>query len=95
MLTCPDFRAFSSILMRLADPSSPVGVPEVLGPAPTLAGLPMEAEEGDRELVGVLLLFCKKLLKKIWSKIENLGYTYSVNWAVPGVRDVARLRPNV
>lgn len=45
--------------MRLADPSSPVGVPEVLGPAPTLAGLPMEAEEGDRELVGVLLLFGK------------------------------------
>ena len=50
--------------MRLAwdsfiELSSPVGVPEALlwGPAPAEAGRPIEAEEGDRELVGVRLLF--------------------------------------
>ena len=57
-LTCPDadLRAFSSILMRLEALSS--GEPETggRGPAPADAGLPIEAEEGDRELVGVRLL---------------------------------------
>lgn len=56
VLTWPDLRAFSSILMRLELRSSWSGVPLVLGgPAPTEAGLPMEAEDGDRELVGVRL----------------------------------------
>ena len=44
--------------MRLAADSEsrlPVGVP-ALGPAPAEAGLPIEADEGDRELVGVRLL---------------------------------------
>ena len=42
--------------MRLEALSS--GEPETggLGPAPADAGLPIEAEEGDRELVGVRLL---------------------------------------
>ena len=55
-LTCPDLREFSSIFMRLAEFSS--GVPAVggRGPAPTEAGRPIEAEDGDRELVGVRLL---------------------------------------
>lgn len=61
-LTCPDadLRAFSSILMRLEALSS--GEPETggRGPAPADAGLPIEAEEGDRELVGVRLLQKKK-----------------------------------
>lgn len=45
--------------MRLAEFSS--GVPTVggRGPAPTEAGLPIEAEDGDRELVGVRLLVGK------------------------------------
>lgn len=56
LLTWPDFLAFSSILMRLALRSSWSGVPLVRGgPAPTEAGRPMEAEDGDRELVGVRL----------------------------------------
>ena len=56
ILTCPDLREFSSIFMRLAEFSS--GVPAVggRGPAPTDAGRPIEAEDGDRELVGVRLL---------------------------------------
>lgn len=45
--------------MRLAEFSS--GVPAVggRGPAPTEAGRPIEAEDGDRELVGVRLLLGK------------------------------------
>ena len=49
--------------MRLAEFSS--GVPTVggRGPAPTEAGLPIEAEDGDRELVGVRLLRKKGEIK--------------------------------
>jgi hypothetical protein len=57
-LTCPDFLAFSSILILL-DAVSSDGVPTVGGLAPTEAGRPIEADEGDLELVGVRLLLGK------------------------------------
>ena len=49
-------RELSSIFMRFDAFSS--GVPAVggRGPAPSEAGRPIEADEGDRELVGVRLL---------------------------------------